>query len=93
MYKLIYYHQYRNVLLKQSEIVGCGYFLNFKLNSKVIRDCHSFRGRGGVVFLQFITLNICHISPREEGVKGDLASITKYAGFLKVLPMVRQVCT
>ena len=38
-------------------------------------------GKRGVVFLQFITLNICHISPREEGVKGDLASITKYAGF------------
>ena len=39
-------------------------------------------GVGGIVFLQFVTLYICHISPREGGVKADLVSVTKYAGFL-----------
>ena len=68
VYKLINYHQCRNVLSKQSGIFECGNFWNMKSNS--------FRGERGVVFLQSITLNICHISPREEGVKGDLASIT-----------------
>ena len=34
VYKLINYHQYRNVLLKQSGIVGCGYFWNLKLKTQ-----------------------------------------------------------
>ena len=40
--------------------------------------------------MHFVKLNIFHISPREEGIKGDLASITKYGGFL-YLPMVRHL--
>ena len=40
-----------------------------------------FFGEGGVVFCQFVTLYIRHTSPREGGVKGELANVTKYAGF------------
>ena len=53
-------------VLKERGIVGGRYFCNLKLkHTKIIGDCHSFLGEGGLIFLQFVILNICHTSHRE----------------------------
>ena len=46
-----------------------------------------FLGGGrGVVFCQYVTLYICHNSPREGGIKENLASVAKYIKFLYTFP-------
>ena len=42
----------------------------------------------GVVFLQFVTSYICLTLPWKGMVKGDLASVTKYAGLFSYISLL-----